>query len=698
MKHIATFLFLLIGFSVFAQVDTLKQPATIGQDNRNQRTGRGLQIGRPQLPEVDTCEIWSKLFIPANAGAGKVLTSNGIGLATWQPSSGGGIAVSDSAWMLTGNSGTNPTVNFIGTIDNVALVFRTKNQYSGVIDPINGNTVFGKEAYNYTVAGMGNTAVGAATLGNLTSSANNNTAIGFNIGQLLTTGNNNTLIGVDSDTDNDTANNAIALGYQANAATNQFAISDSIENLKFRLNGQTNGYVLKTNGTTANWQPSSGDSLGLQNVIDNDNVFDKDNTIDGSGFALTIDDLGLGSNIVANTGTSSTQLYFGEDEFIITQSDLAGNPATIIDFTNDKIALIAKKVPSGQRAIVYDTLSFAPSNSDSGLINLGKETGHWDTTFTDHIKIQDGAQNGYVLTSDANGNATWQASAGGGVTSVSGTTNRITSTGGSTPVIDIAATYVGQASITTLGTVGTGTWQATPVVTTYGGTGLSSYTQGDLLYYDAGTVLSKLAKNTSATRYLSNTGTNNNPAWAQIDLTNGVTDVLPVANGGTGQGTYNSVLVLGKSAQTSTHTGSLTETVVDSLLIPANTVGVDDFVYYSVWWVKTGTAGGVTVKVYLNTSAAAGGTTIFNPGVLASNLIYGMAEAKVLMIKASNSTQYSPITVAREAPFVANGFGSVGGWNTANIDWTIDQYLVFTVQLGNTADVAGISGYIVEKK
>lgn len=67
---------------------------------------------------------------------------------------------------------------------------------------------------------------------------------------------------------------------------------------------------------------------------------------------------------------------------------------------------------------------------------------------------------------------------------------------------------------------------------TRGGTGLSSYTQGDILYYDSSTTLSKLAKNTSATRYLSNTGTSNNPAWAQIDLTNGTTGILPSSQGG----------------------------------------------------------------------------------------------------------------------------------------------------------------------
>lgn len=56
---------------------------------------------------------------------------------------------------------------------------------------------------------------------------------------------------------------------------------------------------------------------------------------------------------------------------------------------------------------------------------------------------------------------------GGGVTSVTGTTNRVTSSGGSTPAVDIAATYVGQSSITTLGTISTGVWQGTAIADTY---------------------------------------------------------------------------------------------------------------------------------------------------------------------------------------------------------------------------------------
>lgn len=128
------------------------------------------------------------------------------------------------------------------------------------------------------------------------------------------------------------------------------------------------------------------------------------------------------------------------------------------------------------------------------------------------------------------GDGTWATPAGTGVTSVSGTANRISSTGGTTPVIDIDAAYVGQASITTLGTVTTGTWSATTIGVTKGGTGLTSATQGDILYGSAANTYSALAKDTNATRYLSNTGTTNNPAWAQVNLANGVTGNLPVTN------------------------------------------------------------------------------------------------------------------------------------------------------------------------
>ena len=58
-----------------------------------------------------------------------------------------------------------------------------------------------------------------------------------------------------------------------------------------------------------------------------------------------------------------------------------------------------------------------------------------------------------------------------GVLSVGGTASRITV---SADTVDIASTYVGQSTITTLGTIGSGTWQGTIIGSTYGGTGVNN--------------------------------------------------------------------------------------------------------------------------------------------------------------------------------------------------------------------------------
>lgn len=63
---------------------------------------------------------------------------------------------------------------------------------------------------------------------------------------------------------------------------------------------------------------------------------------------------------------------------------------------------------------------------------------------------------------------------------------------------------------------------------------IASQAQGDLLYASDADTWARLAKNVTATRYLSNTGGSNNPAWAQINLPDGVTGNLPIANLGLG--------------------------------------------------------------------------------------------------------------------------------------------------------------------
>lgn len=81
-----------------------------------------------------------------------------------------------------------------------------------------------------------------------------------------------------------------------------------------------------------------------------------------------------------------------------------------------------------------------------------------------------------------------------GVYDVVGTTDRITANANS---IDIASTYVGQTSITTLGTITTGTWNGNPIGPAYGGLGLSSISANQLIVGAAGNTYTTLSMGTA---------------------------------------------------------------------------------------------------------------------------------------------------------------------------------------------------------
>ena len=90
---------------------------------------------------------------------------------------------------------------------------------------------------------------------------------------------------------------------------------------------------------------------------------------------------------------------------------------------------------------------------------------------------------------------------------VVGTADRITANANS---IDIASTYVGQNTITTLGTIATGTWNGSVVGPTYGGTGVNNGTKtitlgGNFTHTGAHTLGLTTTANTSVT--LPTTGT-----------------------------------------------------------------------------------------------------------------------------------------------------------------------------------------------
>ncbi|MBN9351374.1 MAG: tail fiber domain-containing protein [Chitinophagaceae bacterium] len=168
--------------------------------------------------------------------------------SAWAIISGSGSAQN---WSLTGNSGTDPNTQFLGTTDNQPLLFKVNNQLSGKIDQGLRNSFWGYLAGNSNTTGSDNTANGFYALHNNTDgSANtanggqalyanttgfentangfgalyynttgtNNTANGFSVLNSNTEGLNNTAIGAQSLYTNTTGSGNTALGYGADVS------------------------------------------------------------------------------------------------------------------------------------------------------------------------------------------------------------------------------------------------------------------------------------------------------------------------------------------------------------------------------------------------------------------------------------------------------------------------------------------------
>jgi hypothetical protein len=174
------------------------------------------------------------------------------------------------------------------------------------------------------------------------------------------------------------------------------------------------------------------------------------------------------------------------------------NAGTQAAFTVDSIVGVV-----GDRVLVKDQAS-ALQNGIYTITTVGTASTNWVLTRSidadQNPEVTPGAftfveegtvngSNGFVCTSTGTitigtSNINWvqfsgagQIIAGDGLTKTGntlnavGTANRISI---SADAIDIAATYVGQTSITTLGTIGTGTWQGTVIAGQYGGTGVNN--------------------------------------------------------------------------------------------------------------------------------------------------------------------------------------------------------------------------------
>ncbi|EPR70322.1 hypothetical protein ADIWIN_3678 [Winogradskyella psychrotolerans RS-3] len=117
----------------------------------------------------------------------------------------------DNTWSISGNTGTDASVNFIGTIDEIDVVFKRNNSFAGIIAKT--NVALGVNALSITT-GRFNTATGVNAL-SANTTAEKNTANGFNTLNSNSTGINNTAVGYSALKDNTIGGNNTASGVHA---------------------------------------------------------------------------------------------------------------------------------------------------------------------------------------------------------------------------------------------------------------------------------------------------------------------------------------------------------------------------------------------------------------------------------------------------------------------------------------------------
>lgn len=203
-------------------------------------------------------------------------------------------------WSINGNSGTNPTTNFIGTTDNQDLAFRTNNvekvritakgqiettqlesvwigenagnsvtsgtrntfvgRISGAsITTGNDNTAIGGLSLSTLSTGIDNTAVGLGALLDL-QNGNGNTFVGEQSGENLVTGSYNTVLGhVAGENMNGSSN--IFIGYQAGRSTtgsNKLIIDNSNDGTSSFIYGEMDNEILRANAEVQVTRNSTG--------------------------------------------------------------------------------------------------------------------------------------------------------------------------------------------------------------------------------------------------------------------------------------------------------------------------------------------------------------------------------------------------------------------------------------------------------
>lgn len=333
-----------------------------------------------------------------------------------------------SGWSLTGNAGTTPFTNLIGTTDNTDVEFKRNDYIAGFIGDV--NTTFGSMAGFNLSTGTGNAFFGTAsgldnTNGNdntffgsgsgQTSTGDNNTFVGSSAGAIGAVGNNNSAFGMRAGYGN-TGNDNVFVGYFAgvNNLTDQGVFIGAQAGVS-NTTGQANTFIGYTSGLTN----SSGQfntylgSYSGQAGNGNNNVFV--GYLSGY-FATSSNTVAIGANAGVNnqandnvfvgyasgsTNTAGTQnSFFGSNA----GNNNTGNYNTFLGFqagsangtgsSNVFVGSIAGANNMTGNSNTFVGYNAGTQNNSSGNTFIGHQAGQANSTGSEnvHIGLGSGAQ------------------------------------------------------------------------------------------------------------------------------------------------------------------------------------------------------------------------------------------------------------------------------------------------------------------
>ena len=272
------------------------------------------------------------------------------------------------AWSLTGNAGTTPGTNFIGTTDGQDLEFKVHSNFAGIIDQASSNTSIGYSSNSNN--GSTSTAIGYAAMLYQNLTASNNVGIGNLALESAAGSSYNVAIGSRAMVNTSNGQRNVAIGYQAGQqiSTGQSNVAIGYGVMQQSFAGSYNVAIGANNLPYCNGcNQNTSLGLGALNSVANGTL----NT-----------GVGYGADIVGNGQTESTAIGA---EAVVGES----YAISLGDTTNSLQVGIGTAYPQA-------LLDLEVGSAQSGEVGF---------------RLHDGTQGtGKVLTSDANGNASWVSS------------------------------------------------------------------------------------------------------------------------------------------------------------------------------------------------------------------------------------------------------------------------------------------------